>query len=79
MTRRGALTAVALLIGALSNWLEAQEKTTTNTGVLSIITMNMMNTVHDVRFDLRAYKSYTFTLDGQRVTFTPEQIMEALR
>ena len=76
MTRRGALTAVALLIGALSNWLEAQEKTTTNTGVLSIITMN---TVHDVRFDLRSYKSYTFTLDGQRVTFTPEQIMEALR
>jgi len=29
-------------------------------------------------FDLRGFKSYTFSLDGDSVTLTPEQMMSAL-
>jgi hypothetical protein len=73
MTRRNAILATALLTGAITNNLKAQQLTGTTS--LKFIDPNEK---YPVLFNLRTYKAYTFTLDGQSVTFTPEQIMAAL-
>ncbi len=69
MTRRRAVIAIGLVAAALTEKVDAQK----TAGVFKMPEpMNLM-------FNLRAYKSYEFTLDGERLAFTPEEIFKALR
>ena len=70
MTRRSALTAMALITGAYAGALDAQETWTTSR-VWAMPEVSFL-------FDLNAAKAYTFTLGEKTVTFTPDEIMDAL-
>lgn len=72
MTRRSALLSTALVVGALTKDLRAQEKLVFSAKVRLLEPSAL-------KFDLRGYKSYIFSLDGETLTFTPEEIMAALR
>lgn len=66
MTRRGVLAALAATVAAMTANIGGQAR-------------YVRPEPSALRFDLRAFRSYTFTLDGESVTLTPEEMLAAIR
>lgn len=77
MTRRKSLLALGALTGALTN--QAAEAQSTTPGVLKYSLKFSDEPATPLKFNLRAFSRYDFTLDGDTVSFTPEQLMAGLR
>lgn len=69
MTRRQAVIATAAVVGAMTGQTRAQE-----TLKFHASTVEPTN----LRFDLSVFKSYQFRFGERTLTFTPQELMDAL-
>ena len=72
MTRRGACTALAAIVGAMTNQVEPVAQGAAISSFVGVGPTQIM-------FDLRAFKGYTFTLDGESVTLTPDELFADIK
>mgnify|MGYP001615282682 FL=1 len=71
MTRRSALVATALMTAASLGEMKSQGQTS--------LTFRIADSITPLTFDLAGFTSYTFTLGQEFVTFTPADVMAALK
>jgi hypothetical protein len=78
MNRRKATLVLASIVGVMAHKVKAedQQPSWSSSGITPMANISLRPT--SMIFDLKGFKDYTFHLEGKTLTFTPEELFEAL-